>query len=174
MLIQERDESRRYNEAVQFLTEEECRKWLSEEQRDARGYPTLDTPGWHGKRGKEIHNAGRAWYLSQSVVPSSRYLLWVVETDIFHENLHLYYRMRESYGDRRLLYQAPGHQFLDYETADMASFLQIGIANGWDMFLLGDHDYGRLFVSHDEYYDVAFRSSDQLREFDRSAVSPTP
>ena len=151
---------------MQFLTEEQCLAWLRDEQRGENGYPTLETPGWHSKRGKGIDNAGRAWYLSQAVVPSPRYLLWVVATDIFHENLHLYYRMRESYGDRRLVFDAPGHQFLDYETADMASFLQIGIANGWDMYLLGYHDYGRLFVSHDEYFDVAFPSPEALAEFD--------
>ena len=150
---------------MRFLTRDECRAWTQPEQIDAGGWPTLDTPGWHGTRGKDIGYAGRAWYLSRQVTPSSEYLLWVVATDIFHENLHLYYRMRESYGDRRAVEDAPGHLFLSYEEPDMASFLQIAIGNGWDAYLLGRHDYGRLFVSHDEYFDVAFNSAEALAEF---------
>src|SRR5438552_16817824 len=38
-------------------------------------------------------------------------LLWITGYGIWpsSENLHLYYRLRESYGDRRLLAEAPAH-----------------------------------------------------------------
>jgi hypothetical protein len=46
------------------------------------------------------------------------------------ENWHLYYRLRQSYGDHRLIEEAPVHLFLEHETYDLISFLQIGLAAG--------------------------------------------
>jgi len=58
----------------------------------------------------------------------------------------------------RLLHQAPGHFFLDYETADVVTFVQVGISSGWDMHLITDATgYARAFLSHDEY--VAFAAN---------------
>jgi hypothetical protein len=70
--------------------------------------------------------------------------------------LHLYYRLRQSYSDWRLLHEAPGHLFLKHEAVDLVSFLEVGILAGWDMHLLPTNGYGRAFVSHDEW--VAFAS----------------
>jgi len=52
------------------------------------------------------------------------------------ENWQLYYRLRQSYADFRLLHEAPGHLFLDYEEPDFISFLQLVLQNGWDAHLL--------------------------------------
>jgi hypothetical protein len=71
------------------------------------------------------------------------------------ENLHLYYKLRQSYGDQRLLHEAPGHLFLRYEAPDLVSFLQIGILCGWDIHLLPTVGYARAFLSHDEYVEFA-------------------
>lgn len=45
--------------------------------------------------------------------------------------------------------------FLDYEAADLVSFVQIGIICGWDMHLIPFVGYARAFVSHDEFVDFA-------------------
>jgi len=76
-----------------------------------------------------------------------------------NENLHLYYRLRQSYGDLRLLREATGHLFQEYEDADLASFLQLGIVNGWDMHVFPDLQYGepdtaRAFLCHDEWISL--------------------
>lgn len=76
------------------------------------------------------------------------------------ENWHLYYRLRESYGDRRLLHEAPGHLFLDYEAADLVTFLHVTISSGWDAEVLPHLSYGsaanaRVFISHDEFVLLA-------------------
>jgi hypothetical protein len=54
-------------------------------------------------------------------------LLFVTEWDIgpSSENWHLYYKLRQTYGDNRLLRDAPGHLFLEHEAEDLASFLQL-------------------------------------------------
>jgi hypothetical protein len=88
-------------------------------------------------------------------------LLWISEWGIWEssENLHLYYRLRQSYADQRLLSEAPGHLFLGHETPDLASFLQLSMLNGWGGYMLTDANYVNAFFSHDEYID--FHSSDE-------------
>src|SRR5262245_16258403 len=57
-------------------------------------------------------------------------LLWITEYGIWphFENKHLYYRLRSSYGDNQPLFEVPGHCFvLDYERADLTTFLTIAI-----------------------------------------------
>ena len=100
--------------------------------------------------------------LADAMGPWTTSLLWVVATGIWPSstNLHLYYRVRQSYQDYRLVSQAPGHLFLNYEIADFVTFVQIGILSGWDMYLLTDLQYGKAFVSHDSWAAI-WRSDDK-------------
>ncbi len=65
-------------------------------------------------------------------------LLFLTEWDIWagSENWHLYYKLRQSYGDNRLLDDAPGHLFPPHEAEDLASFLQLSMLNGWGGYVL--------------------------------------
>lgn len=80
-------------------------------------------------------------------------LLWITEWSIWpsSENWHLYYKLRHSYGDLRLLPEAPGHLFLGHESEDLSSFLQIAMLNGWGGYILTQADHVNAFFSHDEY-----------------------
>jgi hypothetical protein len=82
-------------------------------------------------------------------------LVWITEWGIWgsSENWHLYYKLRQSYGDLRLVHEAPGHLFLGHESEDLASFLQIAMLNGWGGYILTQADYVNAFFSHDEYID---------------------
>ncbi len=82
-------------------------------------------------------------------------LLWITEWGIWpsSENWHLYYKLRQTYGDQRLLDEAPGHLFLEHEAEDIASFLQLAMLNGWGGYFLTQADYVNTFFSHDEYMD---------------------
>ena len=82
-------------------------------------------------------------------------LLWITEWGIWSssENWHLYYKLRQSYGEQRLLEEAPGHMFLGHESEDFASFLHLAMLNGWGGYALTQADYVNLFFSHDEYID---------------------
>ena len=95
--------------------------------------------------------------LERSLQPREACLLWITDWGIWRssENLHLYYRLRQSYGDTSLLDEAPGHLFLDYEAADLVSFLEVGIICGWDIHLIPLVGYARAFVSHDEFVEFA-------------------
>jgi hypothetical protein len=93
-------------------------------------------------------------------------LLWITEWGIWpsSENLHVYYRLRQTYGDKRLLNEAPGHLFLTHEAEDLASFLQISMLNGWGGYVLTEAGYVNAFFSHDEYIDFFAESEDRLEE----------
>jgi hypothetical protein len=94
--------------------------------------------------------------LERALQPREACLLWVTDWGIWRsENLHLYYRLRQSYGDQRLLDEAPAHLFLDYEGPDLVSFLEVGILCGWDMHLIPFVGYAWAFVSHDEFVEFA-------------------
>ena len=93
-------------------------------------------------------------------------LLWITEWDIWpsSENLHLYYRLRNSYGDLRLLHEAPGHLLLGHELEDLTSFFQIAMLNGWGGYVLTQANYVNAFFSHDEYIDFFAKPDGNLQE----------
>lgn len=105
-------------------------------------------------------------YIEEKLHPRNRCLLWVTGWGIWEssENWHLYYRLRESYGDLRLIDEAPAHLFLNYETHDLASFLQIGVTSGWDMFLFPTQGYARVFVSHDGWLEFVTNDQAELNK----------
>jgi hypothetical protein len=81
-------------------------------------------------------------------------MLWVTQWGVWpsSENLHLYYRLRASYGERRMLADAPGHLFSVHEKSDLATFTELATLFGWDFYLLpAPRAYRTAFVSHDEF-----------------------
>ena len=85
----------------------------------------------------------------EAVGPCAWWLVWM---DVGPEqwsggNTHLYYRLRQSYGDFRLVDEAPCHLFYRHEWPDLLTFLQVGLLNLWNIHVVTDLDRGRLFVS---------------------------
>jgi len=76
----------------------------------------------------------------------------------------LYYKLRQSYQDARVLQEAPGHLFLEDESEDLASFLQLAMLNGWGGYVLTHADYVNAFFSHDEYIDFFARLDKNLTD----------
>jgi len=149
---------------MRFFTDAECRDWCAARQMrlDERRYPVRpDSERHHAVRDVPSEFARLTWFcqhVERSLQPREACLLWATDWGIWTENLHLYYRLRQSYHDFRLLEEGPGHLFLAHESADLVSFLQVGILCGWDMHLLPSVGYARAFVSHDEW--VAFASDE--------------
>lgn len=97
-----------------------------------------------------------AWFANFTrsfLEPYDECLLWVTLHGVWSssENWHLFYRLRETYGERRPLHQAPGHLFLDHESADLATFIGLALQFGWDFHLLPAPAYATAFISHDEF-----------------------
>ena len=146
---------------MRFLTDDEARSRYGAVVRlDPTGHPLRpDREPLHARAPLPglTNLTGFCQQLERALQPRDACLLWVTDWGVWRssENLHLYYRLRQSYGDQRLLDEAPAHLFLDYESADLVSFLQVGILCGWDMHLIPSGGYARAFVSHDEYIEFA-------------------
>ena len=93
-------------------------------------------------------------------------LLFVTEWDVWpsSENWHLYYKLRQTYGDDRLLADVPGHLFFEHEVEDHASFLQLSMLNGWGGYVLTEANYVNAFFSHDEHIDFFAEDSANLAD----------
>jgi hypothetical protein len=140
---------------LRFYTEAECDSWLQGHQRQK----PVERPGLSRERFPFPTTSGRIRFLSHWMATSLPYqspaLLWITQWSIWpsSENWHLYYRLRQSYDDHRLLEEAPGHLFLKHEGEDLASFLQIAIQHAWEGYLITELDYVSVFFSHDEYIE---------------------
>jgi hypothetical protein len=141
---------------MRFYAKEQCEDWL-------RGKERAKPDEVQGRLCKERISyplePHRFYYVAHWIATSLTYrmptLLWITEWDIWRstENWHLYYKLRNSYGDHQLLHEAPGHLFLAHEAEDLASFLQLAMLNGWGGYVLTQADYVNAFFSHDEYID---------------------
>jgi hypothetical protein len=98
---------------------------------------------------------GKSYVFAQRIAdwldPPGWCLLWITEYGIWpsSENLHLYYRLRQSYGDHRPLHEAPGHYFLKHERADLVTFIDLALQFGWGGHLFHGSSKRRMFLSHD-------------------------
>jgi hypothetical protein len=128
---------------MQFYTHEECEEWVKRRTHRPDGpLPQLPdvTPGLFRKDLKIPDDAHVLHQFARTIAeemqqPPEPTLFWATNWSSFSP-WHLYYRLRQSYGDLRLLAEAPGHLFLTHETEDFASFLSIAMANYWDGYLL--------------------------------------
>ena len=161
---------------MRFYTQQECEEWLAARQRRKPD----DVPEMNRERIGYPPTPGRIRYLSHWMATSLPYqrpaLLWMTEWGIWSsgENWHLYYKLRQSYGDHRLLEEAPGHLFLKHESEDLASFLQLAILNGWGGYLLTEADFVNAFFSHDEYFDFFAMNHSELANVRKAFSDGTP
>jgi hypothetical protein len=149
---------------MQFYTNQQCEDWLTGVGRKRPDLNSATT--FRVKFPPEPYRIfGMAHTIATSAVAYAYpTLLWITEWGIWpsSENLHLYYRLRESYGDTRLLHDAPGHFFLQHEMEDLATFLQIAMLNGWGGYVLGQSANIDVFFSHDEYVDFLAAKEEYL------------
>jgi hypothetical protein len=112
-------------------------------------------------------------WIARSLTHRKPALLWLTEWGVWpsSENWHLYYKLRQIYGDQRLLHEAPGHLFLEHEAEDLASFLQVAILNGWGGHVLTHANYVNAFFSHDEYIDFHADSEANLTDVEEALGS---
>ena len=151
---------------MRFYTKAECESWLSDRQRLR---PDL-VPDVRVERVPYPREPHRVFFVAHWVASQLMYrqpaLLFITEWGIWpsSENWHLYYKLRQPYGDIRLLEDAPGHLCLEHEAEGLTSFLQLSILNGWGGYLLTAADYVNVFFSHDEYVDFFAGESGNLFE----------
>ena len=83
-------------------------------------------------------------------------LLWVTSAGIwpFAQNLHLYYKLRQSYGDTSQIGELPGHFFMNFEKADLITFTQLALMFGWDVHIIPSPCLARAFICHDSWFRI--------------------
>ena len=102
---------------LRFYTKEECDEWLKGRERvkpdTVEGLPSLRI--LYPSKSHRLYYF--AYWMATELLYREPALLWITEWEIWGscENWHLYYRLRQHYGDNRLLHEAPGHLFLGYE-----------------------------------------------------------
>lgn len=161
---------------LRFCTAQECEAWLTERHRQK---PDL-MPGVHIERIEYPAEPYRMFFVAHWVATTLMHrrpvLLFITEWGVWpsSENWHLYYKLRQTYGDNRLLNDTPGHLFLEHEAEDLASFLQLSMLNGWGGYLLSEANYVNAFFSHDEYIDFFAERSENLADVRKELATNEP
>lgn len=137
---------------MRFLTRSECDAWISGHSaiEASPSYLSIHLPAESGRL------LFLARYFAREIALRQPSLLHVTNCDIWpsSNNWHLYYRLRQSYGDQLLIHEAPGHLFLDYESEDLATFLHIAMLYGWDAKLTSVLPYFAAELSHDGFLEI--------------------
>ena len=79
-------------------------------------------------------------------------IVWVDDWGVWPsgEHQHMFYRFRQSYGEARLLIEAPVHIFGSDETEDALSVFCFCILFLWDCYVVCPETKDIVFISHDE------------------------
>lgn len=67
------------------------------------------------------------------------------------QRMHVFDRLRRSYGETRRLIDSPGHIFDGTEIEDATSFVTIAALFLWDCYVVNPNGTKLLYLSHDEY-----------------------
>ena len=134
---------------MRFYTYQECDEWSRGRARKGPEYPPPPLPDVAPNLVRQVlripddahvlHHFARA--VAREIQRGEESILFWATDWSNYSPWHLYYKLRQTYGDFRLLHEAPGHFFLPHETEDLVSFLSIAMANYWDGYLLTELDY---------------------------------
>jgi hypothetical protein len=147
---------------MRIYSASDCQHWLQERNRtlpDAtNGTPSI-------RFATQDHRAfAMASWIASHLTFNEPVLLWITEWGIWpsSENWHAYYALRQLSSDKRLLHEAPGHLFLNFEMNEFASILQLALLNGWGGYILPHSNVVNAFFSHDEYMEFFAESERHL------------
>ena len=167
---------------MRFYTRPECEEWcdvmgipMDEHKIPSREFESryvLECP--FPKKIEAVLYFCRA--IEQALQPRSHCFIWMTETGVWpsSENLHLFYRLRQSYGENRLVSETPGHLCLGFEQADLITLMQLAILFAWDAHAMPVTGYARAFISHDEYVVISSDSKEIIKEAKKSLADLKP
>lgn len=160
---------------MRFYTQQQCEEWLAQRKR-VRPDQDQSLPAERFEYPREAYRFfAVAGATARSITYRQSALLWVTEWGIWpsSENWQLYYKLRHTYGDYQLLHDAPGHLFLEYESEDLGTFLQLAMLNGWGGYILTQANYVNVFFSHDEYMDFFTKIPENISDVRACFAKPT-
>jgi hypothetical protein len=146
-----------------FYTDAECRDWLQ-----ARGcnLPEDLSSGMVHKSVKIPFDDRALWYFAHGLANDLqacvlRVLLWLRYWNE-DERVCLYHQLRQSYGERRTVDEAPGHLFLTHETSALACFLFAAMLYEWEGYLMDANGYVITKLTDHGYVEFFSRSEASL------------
>ena len=147
---------------MRFFEELECKTWWIDNQKAATNGRPLWPPDNMTRVKIVFPDKGYKYYMYSKFILEAigdnykGLLLWVENHYIWpsSENLHMYYKLCESYGEHRKLEEVPGIYFVENDNNDLITFLQMGMLFGWEMYL-GQLDNGiSIKISNDEFIEI--------------------
>ena len=97
----------------------------------------------------------RVYLVSQAMGPfvDEPFLVWFDDWSVWPsgQRMHVFDRLRMSYGETRRLIDSPGHLFDRTEIEDGISFVTVGALFLWDCYVVNPSRTKLLYLSHDEY-----------------------
>lgn len=100
--------------------------------------------------------------LLEEFSPFQSLLFWVKKTGIFSDRwddigLRQLELERIAHGEKRSLFDSPGHLFHPEEELDVIGMSVLPMLYGWDAYLIPDSARLFAYISHDEYLQVGFQ-----------------
>jgi hypothetical protein len=148
-----------------ILTESECVQWAKryKVKLDERSLPLRCNGHPHRLRLKFPSSYTKMLHVARRIEAvlyiNSQCLLWVTDWEIWpsSENWQLFYRYRQSYGNNKLLSDAPGHLCLSHERPEIVTLLWLGMLQGWDLHIFPDNAWSNcIFISNDEWIEIGY------------------
>lgn len=106
------------------------------------------------------------WWFIESAIDALQFweeaLLLIGEANPVTPHLHLFYALRRSYGETKLVRETPGHLFLRFERQDLLTFVNMVYMNEWSARVVTSQDYGRLAMSASGTILIALRDAPEL------------
>ena len=102
-------------------------------------------------------DAGQRVYLVSERMSAFReepsLLVWFDDWSVwpYGQRMHIFERLRLSYGETRRLIDSPGHVFESAEIEDAISFVTLAVLFLWDCYVLTPERRKLLYFSHDEF-----------------------
>ena len=153
---------------MKFLSPEEASTWAKRFIRQGTDtvFPDCEPRGSYALRVSFENAPGHQHYwiakqLVRALDPEwDTCMFWVGMVGVWpsNENLHLYYRLRASYGGVSHLVDRPALLALKHEVADVESFVHMAVLFGWDGYLVTSEDFGRVHMNHDGFAIVSSQS----------------
>jgi hypothetical protein len=150
---------------MKFVSPEEAGTWTNRFVGPGlnNGFPDCEPKGSYALRVSYENEPGHRHYwiarqLVQALNPDwDTCMFWVGTEGVWpsNENLHLFYRLRKSYGEESHLGDRPALFALKHEVADVESFVHLALLFGWDGYLVTSHDYARVHMNHDGFAVVS-------------------
>ena len=159
---------------MKFVSADEARAWSTRFVRSGANdaFPDYEPAGSYAARIYfEDSPAYRHYWIAEQLVRATHplwdtCLFWVGLTGVWtsNENLHLYYRLRASYGELSHVEDRPALLALKHEVADLESFVHLATLFGWDGYLVTTEDYGRVHISHDGFAVISSQQESLVQE----------